>query len=202
MFPWFVVTGFRWWDRNQQLTVLVLKFQNSFTQTSIICSKSSSEVTFCQHERAENFKLKVNFSFRRLSRLIIIFRTSDSAWWDIDNGKLFFFRPKVWDTSLKWCRYLQDQLKVGFIHRGCCVGVIGCSAEKYYDFRDNGTWQAEETLLLLTKALREESKAFVLSKQMWTHLWFTFVQLWHWELVSLYPKLGNKLFRYKQTTHI
>lgn len=39
------------------------------------------------------------------------------------------------------------------------MGVICCSSEKYDDFRDNGTWQAEETLLLLTKVLCDELKS-------------------------------------------
>lgn len=75
------------------------------------------------------------------------------------NFSFFFFRSEVWDTYLKRCRYLQDQLKIGSIHRGRCVGVICCSFEKYYDFRDNGTWQAEEALLLLTKVLCDDLKS-------------------------------------------
>lgn len=40
---------------------------------------------------------------------------------------------------------------MGFIHRGCCVGVIDCGSERSYDFRDNGTRQVEDNWLLLTK---------------------------------------------------
>lgn len=128
-----------------------------------------------EHRNQRILNLRSTFPWSD-SRLLILFRTSDSEWWDIDSGKLFF-RPRVWDTNLKRCRYLQDQLKMGFIHRGSCVGVICCSSEKYDDFRDHGTRKAEETLLLLTKVLREASEAFVFAQKMGSHFWFTFAQL-------------------------